>query len=203
MSLFFVAHIDIYQLYPLLLYYKRASSDRGLNFCSLDNIMKIFLFFIIFLIPDFNEAVVRDLSGTYDFQDCSCTVLRCLESSFYQITQTQNGDFTIYYTSNIIAGLGQTTSINDGQQTQVSIRWLPGMDFDTTCTGLWVPTKRSIDLKCGDQYRYCTGQLKCRQNSGSCAKNGSTSLNSQYIETIWKTIISLLFLSLFLIETRH
>ncbi len=171
-----------------------------LNFCSLDDIMKIFLYFIILLLTNFNEAAVKDLSGLYNFQDCSCTVLRCLEPYYYEIKQAQNGNFVIYYRVTIVAALGKTTSINNEQQTQVSMNWLPGMDFDTSCTRLWVPKKRSIELKCGDQYRYCTAQLKCRDNNGVCATNSSTSLNKQYIGTVWKIIISLLFLSLLLIE---
>jgi hypothetical protein len=164
--------------------------------------MKIFLVFIFFLIINFNEAVIRDLSGLYDFEDCSCTVLRCLERSFYRINQNEDGDFIIYYRDSVVAAWGKTISINNGRQTQVSIRWLPGMDFDTNCTGIWIPSKRSIDLKCGDQYRYCTGQPKCRNNSGPCATNNSISLNIQYIKNLWKIIISLSLLFL-LIDSNN
>jgi len=161
--------------------------------------MKIFLYFIIFLLTNFNEGAVTDLSGLYNFQECSCTVLRCLEPFYYRINQNQTGDFVIYYLVTVPAALGKTT-INNKGQTQVSMNWLPGMNFNTNCTGLWVPTKRSIELKCGDQYRYCTAQLTCRSNNGVCATNTSMSLNNQYIGTVWKIIISLLFLSFLSIE---
>jgi len=156
--------------------------------------MNSFFFLIIFLTTNGYVAALTDLSGVYDFQDCSCTVLRCLERSLYQINQTQNGDFTINYLFNILAARGKITTVNNGQQTQLSMQWLPGMDFDTNCTGIWIPTKRSIDLKCGDQYRYCTGQFKCRENSGPCAKNSSTALSIQYCSALWKMIFITIFL---------
>jgi hypothetical protein len=155
--------------------------------------MNSFFFLIIFLTTNANIAALTDLSGVYDFQDCSCTVLRCLEPSPYQINQNQNGDFTITYSVNI-AARGKITTVNNGQQTQLSMQWLPGMDFDTNCTGRWIPTKRSIDLECGDQYRYCTGQFKCRENSGPCAKNSSTALSIQYCSAFWKMIFITIFL---------
>jgi len=161
--------------------------------------MKIFLYLIVFLLTNFNEGAVTDLSGLYNFQECSCTVLRCLEPFYYQINQKQNRDFEIYYRVTVLAALGKTT-INNKGETQVSMYWLPGMDFNTNCTGLWVPTKRSIELKCGDQHQYCTAQLTCRNNNGVCATNTSVSLNNQYIGTVWKIIISLLFLSFLSIE---
>jgi hypothetical protein len=151
-----------------------------------------FLFILLILISTYLiEASVRDLSGSYDFENCSCTVLRCLEPYLYRLNQTQNGDFIINLFFNIPAARGKTTSIGNGQQTQLFMQWLPGMDFDTNCTGLWMPKTRSIDLKCGDQYRYCTAQLKCRDNGESCAKNSSFSLNA-----CWKVIMGLIFLLL-------
>ncbi|CAF1076412.1 unnamed protein product [Rotaria sordida] len=164
--------------------------------------MNIFFFILIFIIKHFSEATIQDLSGSYDFENCACTVLRCLEKSSYRFNQSQYGDFTIYYKFNIEAAYGKTISINNGQQTQIFMKWLPGMDFDTTCTGTWIPTRRLIELKCGDQYRYCTGQFKCRNNSGPCAKNSSTSLVIQYINTLSKIIICLLLL-LFIEQINH
>ncbi|CAF2790781.1 unnamed protein product [Rotaria sp. Silwood2] len=156
--------------------------------------MNILFVILIFIIRHFSEATIQDLSGSYDFENCACTVLRCLEKSIYRFNQSQNGDFTIYYKFNIEAAHGRAISINNGQQTQVSMRWLPGMDFDTVCNGTWIPTRRLIELKCGDQQRYCTGQFKCRYNSGPCAKNSSTSIFIQYMNSLSKIIISLLLL---------
>jgi hypothetical protein len=159
--------------------------------------MNILFAGIILLTVNFNEAILRDLSGSYNIENCSCTVLRCLAPYLYQFNQTKNGDLLIHIFSNTLAARGKTISINNGQQTQISIQWLPGMDFDTNCTGLWMPATRSIELRCGDQYRYCSGQFQCRQNSGPCANNSSTTLYVQYINALGKLIISSFFLLLF------
>ncbi|UJR34252.1 hypothetical protein I4U23_021656 [Adineta vaga] len=133
-------------------------------------------FFVIFLLTvNVILAIPQDLSGSYHFLHCSCTVLRCLEVSPYRLYQSANGDMTINYQSNKLAAFGKITTINNGQQTQISMRWIPGMDFDTNCTGLWIPKQRSFDLKCGDQQRYCTAHFQCQSNSGPCATTTTTS----------------------------
>jgi hypothetical protein len=155
--------------------------------------MKILFFFISLLTIHFSKGIVRDLSGLYNLDSCSCTVLRCLPSYIYEFNQSQNGELRIYIHSNILAGRGQTISINNGQELHLFIEWLPGMDFDTNCTGHWLPLKKSIEFKCGNQNRYCTGQFSCRQNSGPCDKNNA---NALYINTLQKIIISSIFLLL-------
>lgn len=139
----------------------------------------LFVFVLTLLTANVTVAAVRDLSGLYDFLDCSCTTLRCLEPSFYRLIQTANGAFTINYQGNRLAAYGNVTEINNGRQTRVSMRWLPGMDFNTNCTAAWVPNRRSMDLRCGDQYRYCTAQFKCRDQSGPCALRSSAAASRQ------------------------
>ncbi|CAF1140250.1 unnamed protein product [Adineta steineri] len=150
---------------------------------------------MIFTKINVNTAAIQDLSGFYNFTNCACTVLRCLEPSFYEINQNQNGDLAVTYLYTTLVARGKATLVNNGQQTQVSLQWSQ-TDFYTNCTGTWIPTKRTIDLKCGDQFRYCTGQLQCRGNSGACAKNNSMTLNIHYVSSFWKMIISTIFLLL-------
>ena len=154
--------------------------------------MNTFLVLVTLLtIVHLNEAVVQDLSGSYSFENCVCTVLRCLKPSPYQLNQSPNGNFTIYYGSCRAAALGRTTSFNNGRSTLVSMHWLPGMDFNTSCTGTWMPTRRFIHLRCGDQIRYCSAQLKQINSNVHCGRNSSASFG-----VLWRMNICLLFLLL-------
>ena len=63
----------------------------------IDDIMNTFFFLVTFLTTaHLNGAAVQDLSGSYSFENCVCTVLRCLKPSPYQVNQSPNGHFTIY-----------------------------------------------------------------------------------------------------------
>ena len=135
---------------------------------------------------------IQDLTGSYNFDNCSCTVLRCLSPSSYQINQTQNGDVIVRYL-NQRAASGKAISMDNGRRTQLSIRWEPGMDFDTNCTGLWIPEKKFIDLKCGGLTQYCTGRLQCLDKSGPCAMSTSSACRHQSVSWLSNVFLSVLF----------
>ncbi|CAF1627500.1 unnamed protein product [Adineta ricciae] len=106
------------------------------------------------------------------------------------------GHMTINYRSNILAAYGQITPVENGRQTQISMQWIPGMDFDTNCTGLWIQTKGMFDLKCGNQQQYCTAQFECQKNSGPCFTNASNTFSSHFKPILIKIVVGIVFLRL-------
>lgn len=160
------------------------------------DIMNRFLLAILSLATNVILAAQQDFSGSYHFLRCSCTVLRCLEPSPYQMYHSPTGHMTVNYRSSVLAAYGQITPIENGRQTQISMQWTPGMDFDTNCTGLWIPTKRMFDLKCRNQQRYCTAQLECQKNSGPCFTNASNAFNSHLKHIFTKIIVGVIFVCL-------
>ena len=137
-------------------------------------------------------ASLQDFTGSYNFDNCSCTVLRCLSPSSYQLNQSQNGDVIVRYLTQRAAS-GKAVSMDNGKRTQLSIRWEPGMDFDTNCTGLWIPEKRFVDLKCGGLNQYCTARLQCLDKSGPCAISTSAAGHRQSISWSSNVFLSVVF----------
>ena len=155
--------------------------------------MNIFLLILIVWTRLVIVTSIQDLTGSYNFDNCSCTVLRCLSPSSYQLNQSQNGDVIVRYL-NQRAASGKAVSVDNGRRTQLFIRWEPGMDFDTNCTGLWISEKRFVDLKCGGVNQYCTGRLQCLEKSGPCTMSTSAAGHRQSISYPSNVFLALSFM---------
>lgn len=119
----------------------------------------MYLLALLFVLLGSSSGATRDLSGSYTLEDCSCTVLQCPPRFLYQFTQNVNGDLSVTYLT-YRAAQGKVTTFDISGRTELTLQWLPGMDFDTTCTGVSLVNQRSIDLKCGDQLRFCSGRFQ-------------------------------------------
>ena len=119
----------------------------------------MYLLAVLFILLGSSSGALRDLSGSYTLEDCSCTVLQCPPRSSYQFTQNVHGDLSVTYLT-YRAAQGKVTTFDNSGRTELTLQWLPGMDFDTTCTGFALINQRSIELRCGDQLRFCSGRFQ-------------------------------------------
>lgn len=151
--------------------------------------MKLLLVVLLFTQLKTLHGSIRNVTGLYEFADCSCTVLNCLEQNSYQLNHHDDGSLTIIY-RNYLSARGRVTLLGNGS-TRLSIDWLPLMDFDTNCTGIWNPRDKTVPLNCGDQYRYCRARLRCTENSGPCWSASSQSSRNQMIYSICSIVFVL------------
>ena len=112
------------------------------------------------------------LSGSYTFDGCSCTVLQCPPRFSYEFSEPVAGDLRVTYRT-YLAAQGKVLRYENGRRLEVTLQWLPGMDFDTACTGVVTNNQRSIELRCGDQLRGCSGRFQLLESNDASRRRVS------------------------------